>query len=70
MKELLEESNCKAVKSYADITASSQTEVILIEELSAVQTTKEVVHQVHWELGVEKTEKAPKNTLNRPYLSS
>ena len=61
IKELLEESNSKAVRTYADITATNQKKVI--EELSAVQTTKEVVHQVHRELGVEKIERE-KRKLN------
>ena len=73
IKELLEESNCKAVKSYADITATSQKKVI--DELSAVQTTKEVVKEVTSQLGVESIErekrrlnlcvmKAPESTKN------
>ena len=61
IEELLEESNCRAVKSYADITASSQKKVI--KELSAVQTTKEVVKEVTSQLGVEMIERE-KRKLN------
>ena len=45
----------------ADITSSNQKKVI--EELSSVQATKDVVHQVHRELGVEKIERE-KRKLN------
>ena len=41
---MLDEGNGKAVKNYAEITASSQKKVI--EALSAVQSTKEIVQQV------------------------
>ena len=61
IKEMLEESNSKAVKTYAEITTSNQKKVI--EELSSVQATKDVVHQVHRELGVEKIERE-KRKLN------
>ena len=55
IKEMLEEGTSKAVKSYADITSSSQKKVI--EELSAAQSTKAIVQQVHREFGVEKIER-------------
>ena len=75
IKEMLEESNSKAVKTYAEITSSNQKKVI--EELSAVQTTKEVVKEVTSQLGVESIErekrrlnlcvmKAPESTKSVP----
>ena len=55
IKVMLEEGTSKAVKSYADITATSQKKVI--DELSAAQSTKEIVQQIHREFGVEKIER-------------
>ena len=55
IKEMLEAGTSKAVKSYADITATSQKKVI--DELSAAQSTKEIVQQIHRESGVEKIER-------------
>ena len=55
IKTLLDDSNNKAVKSYAEVTATSQKKVI--EEMSIAQASKTVVEEVARKMDVDKIER-------------
>ena len=55
VKVMLEESASKAVKSYADITATSQKKVL--DEMSLLQASKNVVEEVSRKMNTDKVER-------------